>query len=172
MPSPSFPAIGTTLLIPIEYLPIRRAVAANTTVNAATLEGIVASTNISGGAASGKRYSGGLENFLRLLETWGNGSTTFDLQRFHRRPVSQPVRDELLAGSPATIMTNPCAIGALIRTSRTAPKYRPARRRPKPSSAATGTQPASNGHPPRAGNRRRGKEVSGVCVHASAVSIQ
>jgi hypothetical protein len=39
----------------------------NTTVNAACLEGIVQSTNSS--------YSGGVENFLRLLENW-NSSTT------------------------------------------------------------------------------------------------
>lgn len=44
--------------------------ATNTTINAATLEGIVASTNISGT----KYYSGGVENFLRLLEDWSAGS--------------------------------------------------------------------------------------------------
>jgi len=37
-----------------------------TTINAAALEGIVQSTNSS--------YSGGVENFLRLLENWGNPS--------------------------------------------------------------------------------------------------
>ena len=42
----------------------------NTTVNAAMLEGIVASNpNISG------NYSGGVENFLRLLENWNNDPT-------------------------------------------------------------------------------------------------
>jgi hypothetical protein len=42
----------------------------NTTVNAAMLEGIVASNpSISG------NYSGGVENFLRLLENWGNDPT-------------------------------------------------------------------------------------------------
>jgi len=42
----------------------------NTTVNAAMLEGIVASNpNISG------NYSGGVENFLRLLENWQNDPT-------------------------------------------------------------------------------------------------
>ena len=40
-----------------------------TTINAATLEGIVQSTN--------SNYSGGVENFLRLEEDWGNnGSST------------------------------------------------------------------------------------------------
>jgi hypothetical protein len=43
----------------------------STTVNAAMLEGIVASNpNISG------NYSGGVENFLRLLENWNNSTTT------------------------------------------------------------------------------------------------
>ena len=40
--------------------------AANTTVNAATLEGIVPS--------DGAHYSGGVENFLRLLESWNSGN--------------------------------------------------------------------------------------------------
>jgi hypothetical protein len=40
--------------------------AGNTTVNAACLEGIVQSTKV----GSTKHYSGGLENFLRLLENW------------------------------------------------------------------------------------------------------
>jgi hypothetical protein len=40
----------------------------NTTINAATFEGIVCST--------GSHYSGGVENFLRLLENWNNTSTT------------------------------------------------------------------------------------------------
>jgi len=44
--------------------------AVNTTINAACLEGIVVSTSVSGT----KHYSGGLENFLRLLENW-NGDT-------------------------------------------------------------------------------------------------
>jgi hypothetical protein len=43
----------------------------STIVNAAMLEGIVASNpNISG------NYSGGVENFLRLLENWNNSTTT------------------------------------------------------------------------------------------------
>ena len=43
----------------------------DTTVNAAMLEGIVQSNpNISG------NYSGGVENFLRLLEDWGNNGTS------------------------------------------------------------------------------------------------
>jgi hypothetical protein len=46
--------------------------AGNTTINAATFEGIVVSTNIGGT----KYYSGGVENFLRLLEDWGNGTKT------------------------------------------------------------------------------------------------
>jgi hypothetical protein len=42
----------------------------STTVNAAMLEGIVQSNpNISG------NYSGGVENFLRLLENWNSSST-------------------------------------------------------------------------------------------------
>ena len=44
--------------------------AGNTTVNAACLEGIVQSTKV----GSTKHYSGGLENFLRLMENW-NGDT-------------------------------------------------------------------------------------------------
>jgi hypothetical protein len=42
----------------------------NTTVNAAMLEGIVASNP----AISGN-YSGGVENFLRLLENWSDSPT-------------------------------------------------------------------------------------------------
>jgi hypothetical protein len=42
---------------------------ANTTINAATLEGIVQS--------DGNNYSGGVENFLRLLENWG-GTVTYN----------------------------------------------------------------------------------------------
>jgi hypothetical protein len=52
--------------------------AISTYINAACLEGIVVSTNISGGASSGKRYSGGLENFLRLLEDWGGDTLTYN----------------------------------------------------------------------------------------------
>jgi hypothetical protein len=47
-----------------------RTVTSNITVNAACLEGIVVSTNISGK----KWYSGGLENFLRLEEDWNSDS--------------------------------------------------------------------------------------------------
>ena len=46
-------------------------VPANTTINAACLEGIVQSTN-SGGS---KYYSGGIENFMRLEEYWSGGTT-------------------------------------------------------------------------------------------------
>jgi hypothetical protein len=48
--------------------------ASDTTVNAACLAGIVPSTKV----GSTKHYSGGLENFLRLLEDWspGNGQKT------------------------------------------------------------------------------------------------
>ncbi len=42
-----------------------------TTVNAALLEGIVRSTNASSASPG---YSGGVENFLRLLENWGGSS--------------------------------------------------------------------------------------------------
>lgn len=44
----------------------RNVSAANTTVNAATLEGIVPS--------NGANYSGGVENFLRLMENWSSGA--------------------------------------------------------------------------------------------------
>jgi hypothetical protein len=49
-------------------------IATNTTINAATLEGIVVSTNISGT----KYYSGGVENFLRLLESWTGDTLTYN----------------------------------------------------------------------------------------------
>ena len=39
----------------------------STTINAATLEGIVPS--------DGAHYSGGVENFLRLLENWSSATT-------------------------------------------------------------------------------------------------
>ncbi|HEX3624606.1 MAG TPA: hypothetical protein VH280_04180 [Verrucomicrobiae bacterium] len=45
--------------------------AANDTVNAACLEGIVPSSS-SVGTANSTQYSGGVENFLRLLENWNN----------------------------------------------------------------------------------------------------
>ena len=45
-----------------------RAIPSATTINAACLEGIVQSTN--------SNYSGGLENFLRLEEDWGNNGGT------------------------------------------------------------------------------------------------
>ena len=45
--------------------------AGNTTVNAATLEGIVQSVTVNGT----KHYSGGVENFLRLLENWSSSTT-------------------------------------------------------------------------------------------------
>ena len=44
----------------------RNPTAAGTTINAATFEGIVQS--------NGGNYSGGVENFIRLLENWSNGS--------------------------------------------------------------------------------------------------
>ena len=48
--------------------------AGSTTVNAATLEGIVVSTNFGGT----KYYSGGVENFLRLLEDWSGDTLTYN----------------------------------------------------------------------------------------------
>ena len=45
-----------------------------TTVNAAALEGIVQSTK----AGSTKKYSGGLENFMRLLEQWSGQTLTYN----------------------------------------------------------------------------------------------
>jgi len=44
----------------------------STTINAATLEGIVPSTAVN---HVGGNYSGGLENFLRLLENWSSSTT-------------------------------------------------------------------------------------------------
>ena len=52
--------------------------AANTILNAACLEGIVLSTG--GGDGSNAHYSGGIENFLRMLEDWGDGS---DILTYH-----------------------------------------------------------------------------------------
>ena len=49
--------------------------AANTTINAACLEGIVVSVTDSGGT---KHYSGGVENFLRLLEDWTGDTLTYN----------------------------------------------------------------------------------------------
>jgi hypothetical protein len=46
----------------------------STTINAATLEGIVQSVKTSGN----KYYSGGLENFLRLEENWGGKTLTYN----------------------------------------------------------------------------------------------
>ncbi len=48
--------------------------ASATTVNAATLEGIVQSTIVNGT----KEYSGGVENFLRLLENWTGDTLTYN----------------------------------------------------------------------------------------------
>ena len=48
--------------------------AANTTINAATFEGIVESTHI----GSTKYYSGGVENFLRMLEDWTGDTLTYN----------------------------------------------------------------------------------------------
>jgi hypothetical protein len=48
--------------------------ATDTTINAAFLAGIVATTNIGGT----KHYSGGLENFPRLLENWGGKTFTYN----------------------------------------------------------------------------------------------
>ncbi|HUA37945.1 MAG TPA: hypothetical protein VMA35_06040 [Candidatus Sulfopaludibacter sp.] len=48
--------------------------AGNTTVNAATLEGIVQSTTVNGN----KQYSGGVENFMRLLENWSGDTLTYN----------------------------------------------------------------------------------------------
>ena len=45
-----------------------------TTINAAALEGIVQSTK----AGSTKKYSGGLENFMRLLEQWSGQTLTYN----------------------------------------------------------------------------------------------
>jgi len=48
--------------------------ATNTTINAACLEGIVVSTNV----GSTKHYSGGLENFLRLVENWSGDTLCYN----------------------------------------------------------------------------------------------
>jgi hypothetical protein len=47
--------------------------AKTTTINAACLEGIVES-NTNNGASDAEGYSGGVENFLRMLENWNPGS--------------------------------------------------------------------------------------------------
>ena len=47
----------------------------STTINAATLEGIVPSTAVN---RVGGNYSGGLENFLRLLEGWSGYTLTYN----------------------------------------------------------------------------------------------
>jgi hypothetical protein len=54
--------------------------AANTTVNAACLEGIVPSNGgqKNGGDGSTAQYSGGIENFLRLLENWSGYTCTYN----------------------------------------------------------------------------------------------
>jgi hypothetical protein len=46
----------------------------NTTINAATLEGIVPSVTVNGT----QYYSGGVENFLRLLEDWSGSTLTYN----------------------------------------------------------------------------------------------
>lgn len=50
--------------------------AKGTTINAACLEGIVPS-NTNNAASNANGYSGGVENFLRLLENWGSGNTLY-----------------------------------------------------------------------------------------------
>jgi hypothetical protein len=52
--------------------------ASETTVNAACLEGIVPSITVASGTYAGKHYSGGLENFLRLLENWSNHTLCYN----------------------------------------------------------------------------------------------
>jgi hypothetical protein len=50
--------------------------ASTTEINAACLEGIVESTNNSASDAEG--YSGGVENFMRLLENWGSATLWYN----------------------------------------------------------------------------------------------
>jgi len=52
--------------------------ATTTTVNAAMLEGIVPSITVASGTYAGKHYSGGLENFLRMLESWSGDSLWYN----------------------------------------------------------------------------------------------
>jgi hypothetical protein len=53
--------------------------AASTTVNAAMLEGIVQSNpTATGNLGMNGDYSGGVENFLRLLENWGSATLTYN----------------------------------------------------------------------------------------------
>ncbi len=54
--------------------------AAATTINAACLTGIVPSTGgqTNGGDGSSAHYSGGLENYFRLLENWGSDTLTYN----------------------------------------------------------------------------------------------
>jgi hypothetical protein len=54
-------------------------VGANVTVNAAMLDGIVESDPTkTGNVGMNGDYSGGVENFLRLLENWGNNTLTYN----------------------------------------------------------------------------------------------
>jgi len=54
--------------------PLNQRVAEHTTVNAALLAGIVPTTNVGGV----KLYSGGVQNFMRLLEDWNERTFTFN----------------------------------------------------------------------------------------------
>ena len=68
MPSPFFPPIGKTVYNAGTSLSSRTP--ANICLNAATLEGIVPS--------DGNDYSGGVENFLRLLENWSGYTVAYN----------------------------------------------------------------------------------------------
>ena len=70
--------------------------AVNTTINAATLEGIVQS--------DGSHYSGGVENFLRLLENWSGRTLTYN--------------GSIVVMFPSQYATNPWSYGSYY----TAPK--------------------------------------------------
>ena len=73
---------------------------AATTINAATFEGIVQSV--------GANYSGGVENFIRLLENW-SGSTTLTYN------------GSIVVMFPSQYATNKWQVTAFITTRPTAP---------------------------------------------------
>jgi len=102
-----------------------------TTINAACLEGIVPSTKV----GSTKHYSGGLENFLRLLET---GVVTLFVT-MARSLSCFPASTRLIIGSaPALTMAFRRANGASTRISKPQMDRRLVCRQPKVSSVAIG----------------------------------
>ena len=76
-----------------------------TTVNAATFEGIVPST--------GNNYSGGVENFLRLLQNWSGKTLTYNGSIV----VMFPVNTRPTIGFTAAITPPPTALGPSMSIS-------------------------------------------------------